>query len=94
LENHENAHSLLAFLKHYLRVWLQKYRLNWGDEIKIKNGTTDLDIVSAGNTSLYINESRLKMKSYFVIGATYGSAQKLITFDKNYGDHDPKIHRR
>jgi hypothetical protein len=30
----------------------QSYRITWGDEIKLKKGTTDLDIISADNTGL------------------------------------------
>ncbi len=60
----------------------QSYRINWGNEIKLKKGTTDLDIVSADNTGLYFTESRFK-RNYFAIGAS-NSAQKLIKFDKNY----------
>ena len=72
----------------------QSYGINWGDEIKLKKGTTDLDIVSADNTGLYFTESRLKMKSYFVIGATYGTAQKLIKFDKNYSEVFDKDYKK
>ena len=72
----------------------QSYQINWGDEIKLKKGTTDLDIISADNTGLYFTESRLKMKSYFVIGATYGTAQKLIKFDKNYSEVFDKEYKK
>ncbi|MGZ8558920.1 MAG: hypothetical protein ACXWWC_11320 [Chitinophagaceae bacterium] len=72
----------------------QSYNINWGDEIKLKKGTTDLDIISADNTGLYFTESRLKMKSYFVIGATYGTAQKLIKFDKNYSEVFDKEYKK
>ena len=75
-------------------AWSQKYQINWGDEIKLKKGTTDLDIVSADNTGLYFTESRLKMKSYFVIGATYGNSQKLIKFDKNYSEVFEKEYKK
>jgi hypothetical protein len=74
--------------------WSQKYQINWGDEIKLKKGTTDLDIVSADNTGLYFTESRMKMKSYFVIGATYGNSQKLIKFDKNYSEVFEKEYKK
>lgn len=72
----------------------QSYRINWGNEIKLKKGTTDLDIVSVDNTGLYFTESRMKMKSYFVIGATYGTAQKLIKFDKNYSEVFEKEYKK
>ena len=62
----------------------QSYRVTWGDEIKLKKGTTDIDIIGADNTGLYFTEGRLKMKSYFVIGATYGNAYKLYKLDKNF----------
>lgn len=87
---------LLSFLSFSIicTALSQKYQINWGDEIKLKKGTTDLDIVSADNTGLYFTESRLKMKSYFVIGATYGNAQKLIKFDKNYSQVFEKEYKK
>jgi hypothetical protein len=64
----------------------QNYQVKWGEEIKLKKGTVDLDIVAADNTGLYFSESRLAMKSYFVIGATYGESIKLIKMDKNFNE--------
>jgi hypothetical protein len=52
--------------------------------MKLKKGTADMDIVAADNSGLYFSESRLAMKSYFVIGATYGESIKLIKMDKNF----------
>ena len=75
-------------------IFSQSYRITWGDEIKLKKGTTDLDIISADNTGLYFTESRLKMKSYFLIGATYGESQKLIKFDKSYNEVFDKEYKR
>ena len=85
--------SLIAFGIAFA-TWSQTYRINWGDEIKLKKGTTDLDIVSADNTGLYFTESRARMKSYFVIGATYGTSQKLIKFDKNYSEVFEKEYKK
>jgi hypothetical protein len=72
----------------------QSYRITWGDEIKLKKGTTDLDIIHADNTGLYFTESRMVMKSYFLIGASYGENQKLIKFDKNYNEVFDKEYKK
>lgn len=72
----------------------QNYSVNWGDEIKLKKGTADLDIVAADNTGLYFTEARIRMKSYFLIGATYGSAHKLFKVDKNFGEVFEKEYRK
>lgn len=44
----------------------------------------DFDIINADETGVYLLEGKMKMTSYFVIGATYGTAFKLYKFDKNY----------
>lgn len=62
------------------------YNITWGEEIKLKKGTADLDIVAADNSGLYFSESRIAMKSYFVIGATFGESIKLIKMDKNFNE--------
>ena len=75
-------------------VFSQSYRITWGDEIKLKKGTSDLDIVSADNTGLYFTETRLKLKSYFVVGATYGNAYKLYKVDKNFNEVFDKEYKK
>jgi hypothetical protein len=67
-----------------LPAYAQSYKITWGDELKLKKGTTDIDVVAADNTGLYFTEERMKMKSYFVVGATYGTANKLFKLDKNF----------
>lgn len=72
----------------------QSYKVNWGDEIKLKKGTTDLDIVTADNTGLYFTEARLRMKSYFVVGASYGTAYKLYKVDKTFNEVFDKDYKK
>jgi len=72
----------------------QSYRLNWGEEIKLKKGTSDIDVIAADNSGIYFTESRLRMTSYFVIGATYGESQKLYKFDKNFSEVFEKDYRK
>lgn len=69
-----------------LPLFSQSYKITWGDELKLKKGTTDIDVVAADNTGLYFTEERMKMKSYFVVGATYGTANKLFKLDKNFNE--------
>ena len=56
----------------------QTYSVTWGEETKLKKGSVDFDIVNADETGVYVVEGKLRMKSYFVIGATYGTDHKLI----------------
>jgi len=70
------------------------YKMTLGEEIKLKKGTADLDIVAADNTGLYFTESRLKMKSYFLVGATYGTSIVLMKLDKNFGEVFDKEYKK
>ena len=72
------------FCSGYFSFSQTSYKITWGEEIKLKKGTADLDIVAADNSGLYFSESRLAMKSYFVIGATFGESITLIKMDKNF----------
>lgn len=56
----------------------QTYKITWGDEIKLKKGTADLDIVGADITGLYFTEARLKK------GISYGTTYKLYKVDKSF----------
>jgi hypothetical protein len=83
-----------SFLITSLPGFSQTYKLTWGEEMKLKKGTTDLDIITADNSGLYVTEQRVKLKSYFVIGATYGNAYKLIKLDKNFGEVYDKEYKK
>ncbi len=78
--------SLVTVLSVVISATAQNYRVTWGEEMKLKKGTADLDIVDADNTGLFFTESRIKMKGYFLIGATYGTSIKLMKMDKNFAE--------
>ena len=75
-------------------LFAQSYKVSWGDEIKLKKGTTDIDIIAADNSGLYFTEARLKMKSYYLVGASYGAAYKLFKLDKNFNPVFDKEYKR
>jgi hypothetical protein len=69
------------------------YKLTLGDEIKLKKGTADLDIVMADKTGLYFTEERLKVQSY-VLFATAKAAIKLYKIDNNFSEVFDKEYKR
>jgi hypothetical protein len=72
--------SLLAFFCTHA----QSYAVQWGDEMKLKKGSIDFDVVNADETGVYVLEG--KMKSHFSLVGKYSSTYKLIKFDRNYND--------
>jgi hypothetical protein len=72
-----------AFLCCCLWSSSQKPKITWGDEFKLRKGSTDLDVVYADRSGVYLEESHLALKSYFVIGASMRSSASLIKLDKN-----------
>lgn len=70
------------------------YKMTLGEEIKLKKGTADLDIVAADASGLYFTEARVRMTGYFVIGASYGTAIKLMKLDKNFGEVFDKEYKK
>ena len=83
---------LLLFKNPFLLA--QQYQVSWGDALKMRKGTTDMEIVAADNTGVYFSEGSLRMKSYFVIGASYGTSYKLIKFDRNFDEVYEKEYKR
>jgi hypothetical protein len=86
--------ALLCIFSFTLSSFSQSYKVSWGEEIKLKKGTTDIDIIAADNTGLYFTEGRLKMKSYFVVGASYGTVYKLFKLDKNFNEVFDKDYKK
>jgi hypothetical protein len=68
------------------------YKLALGDEIKLKKGTSDLDIVAADKTGLYFTEERAKAKG--IIFATVGSSYKLYKVDNNFSEVFDKEYKK
>ena len=64
----------------------QKYSVTWGDETKMKKATVDMKLVGADKTGVYFLEGDLKMKSYFVVGASFKTAYKLKKFDDQFNE--------
>lgn len=65
-------------------LFAQTYQVTWGDETKMKKSTVDMHLIHADNSGVYFLEGETRLKSYFVIGASFKTAYKLIKFDKNY----------
>ncbi len=74
---------ITTFLCLFNHSFSQKPKINWGDEFKLRKGSTDLDVVYADKSGVYLQESHLALKSYFVIGASVRSSASLIKLDKN-----------
>ncbi|MEQ1677521.1 MAG: hypothetical protein ABL876_12510, partial [Chitinophagaceae bacterium] len=68
------------------------YKITWGEEMKLKKGTADLDIIAADNTGLYFTEQR-RAKTMFSIGAP-PSSYKLYKMDKNFGEVFDKEYKK
>ncbi|MFT3677791.1 MAG: hypothetical protein QM781_18000 [Chitinophagaceae bacterium] len=61
----------------------QNPKLTWGDEFKLKKGSTDLEVIYADKSGVYLQEGHLAVKSYFVIGGSVRSSATLVKLDKN-----------
>ncbi|MGC4101333.1 hypothetical protein [Ferruginibacter sp.] len=64
-------------------IYAQKANITWGDEYKLKKGSTDLEVIFTDNTGVYVKESHFALKSYFVIGATTRESATLTKLDKD-----------
>lgn len=62
----------------------QNARVTWGEEFKLKKGTTDIEVVHADKTGIFVKESHKAMKSYFVFGRVLRESASLIKLDKSF----------
>lgn len=61
----------------------QKATVAWGEEFKMKKGSTDLSVIQAENDGIYLKEGHAALKSYFVIGASMRESATLVKLDKS-----------
>lgn len=64
-------------------IHAQKASVTWGDEFKLRKGSTDLQVVHTDKSGIYVKESHMALKAYFVIGATARESASLIKLDKD-----------
>lgn len=69
-----------------LAGFAQKPRITWGGEFKLRKGSTDLEVIHADKSGVYLQEGHLALKSYFVIGATARASATLVKLDKNLNE--------
>jgi hypothetical protein len=60
------------------------YKVTWGEEMKLKKGTSDMEIVVADNSGVYFTEGHLK-RTYFSFGGA-STSYTLYKFDKNFAE--------
>jgi hypothetical protein len=77
---------LLAVAVVSLSCFAQKPKITWGDEFKLRKGSTDLEVIYADKSGVYLQEGHLATKSYFVIGSTARSSATLVKLDKNLAE--------
>lgn len=77
---------VLCFLFSFMIANAQNANVTWGEEFKMKKGSTDLEVVYADNSGVYVKESHMALKSYFVVAASMRESATLIKLDKNLNE--------
>jgi hypothetical protein len=66
-----------------LASFAQTSSIFWGDNMKIKRGTTELNVIAADKSGVYVQEGGLR---YFTIGLRNMTGVKFRKFDKFYNE--------
>lgn len=77
---------LPAFILIVFATVAQKPNVTWGEEFKMRKGTTDLEVVHTDHDGVYLQEGHLALKSYFVIGATTRASATLVKLDRSMAE--------
>lgn len=70
------------------------YKMTLGEEIKLKKGTADLDIVAADNTGLFFTEARMRASSSLLFGSGNNATIRLMKLDKNFAEVFDKEYKK
>jgi hypothetical protein len=63
----------------------QKAAVTWGEEFKLKKGSTDLEVISSDNSGVYVKESHVVVRG-FSIFQTWREPATLTKLDKNLNE--------
>ena len=77
---------LLAVVTTAVSATGQRTSVDWGEEFKMKKGSTDLSVIQAEKDGIYLKEGHAALKSYFVIGATTRESATLVKLDKSLAE--------
>ena len=82
---------IILFAAVYSLQAQRNYSITWGEAIKLRKGTADLDIIAADNTGLYFSEKRQNRSMFSSNGP---SVYKLYKMDKNFGEIFEKEYKK
>ena len=74
---------LLTLIGTGITCFAQEPSIKWGEEFKLRKGSTDLEVVLVDKTGAYLQESHQALKGYFVVAATTRESASLVKVDKN-----------
>jgi hypothetical protein len=74
---------LLAFTALSICARSQKQSITWGDEFKLKKGSSSIQVLTTDVSGVYIQENHWALKSYYVIGSSVRASASLVKLDKN-----------
>ena len=75
-----------SFLMTLSNLHAQNATATWGDEFKMRKGSTDLSVIYADKTGVFVREGHLALKSYFVIVGSTRESATLIKLDKGFAE--------
>jgi hypothetical protein len=64
----------------------QKPRVQWGEDFKMSRGSSDLEVVCADNSGVYLQQGHRAVKNFFVIATTLRYSATLVKLDKNLSE--------
>lgn len=69
-----------------LSAFSQKAKITWGNEFTLGRSSTDLEVIHADKSGVYLQEGHLALGKYFVIGATGRASATLVKLNKNLSE--------
>lgn len=76
--------GLFSLVLLHAQIVAQKASVKWSEEFRIKSGTTDLDVLHADKSGIYLQESHLVVTGIKLIGSSLRTSATLVKLDKNF----------
>ncbi|MBX2940006.1 MAG: hypothetical protein KF880_07995 [Ferruginibacter sp.] len=77
---------LLAATSVWLGSYAQTPKVTWGEPIKVKKGTVDLDIIHVEKSGVYLQENHIVIRRMAFVGPPSRISGTLIKLDKNLNE--------
>lgn len=79
----KKCYLAVALILLNLSTFSQKQSITWGEEFKLKKGSSDIHVIYTDKSGVYLQEGHVALKNYYFVTSSLRQSASLIKLDNN-----------